>query len=768
CAVIKVDGGGSQKPLYEFNALTCPSAQFKLGSPESAIQRSDYNAIVLRDQQKGDYLDITFEAERDVEGYMVAEVVGSPRCGLLRMELDGVVLAQEINGYAPRHGRAVIAVNLGRQKLRAGSHVLRLVSLGPSPESDGHRISFRGFKMFGQFGSTDYVLGLSSKLAVEKGGMGTVIGSTESGDTLSAVWTGPLAKGQQARFFALVAPKAGSVDAAAGNCLPLAPNAVALALADGHALAAAGEYEDIRADFAVKGTDHLVAYSATRCGEFIASDNPVDMDWTFSAGALALNCPRKSTVTLALAGTQVRVNGHEVTGSTLALEAGKHVVTGAAPRASLLAQNRTRLASVFGEATAARVRAPVVEDKAPPITAPALKPVWQAQTGDFPFALHAFQTGGKPFVAVSADKQVLVLDGAGALVRKLQADDVVRAIHYWPEAAALAVGCRDFRVIAFDPATGDRRWVFESTDINPEFKKAGVSGWYDRSPTDNKGIHSLTSGLFLDGRSQLMVGTASTVEAVSDQGKLRASMNGGVGVVTDIALLDCGSEVRLFPARLFGNSQLQHTSSQTPDKSTRMFVGPFTPRQGASTHVANIGNGYLAVETADLDGDGRQELVGLFNGTLNGLHVWDTQGNVLADAAFGPGAASPRTTWAKRVQTPNMRGLAIADLDGDGKKELAVITARRFAIVLNHRCEKLWARPLPSDPTAVVALAAEAGHPGRLVVSCRDGAVYVLDAHGKFLAQGKVDGIPARMQPLSSTEVVIATAEGAAIAYRVR
>lgn len=242
--------------------------------------------------------------------------------------------------------------------------------------------------------------------------------------------------------------------------------------------------------------------------------------------------------------------------------------------------------------------------------------------------------------------------------------------------------------------------------MNPELKKAGFSGWFDRNPPDNKGIHALTSGVFLDGRSQLLVGTASTVEAVNEQGKLRASMNPGVGVVTDIALLDCGGEVRLFPARLFGNSQLQHTSSQSPDKSSRMFVGPFTPRQGASTHVANTGNGYFAVETADLD--------------------------------------------------------------GDGKKELAVITARRFAILLNHRCEKLWARPLPSDPTAVVTLAAEAGQPGRLVVSCRDGDMYVLDAAGKFLAQGKADGIPTKMERLSSTEVVISTAEGAALAYRVR
>jgi len=94
---------------------------------------------------------------------------------------------------------------------------------------------------------------------------------------------------------------------------------------------------------------------------------------------------------------------------------------------------------------------------------------------------------------------------------------------------------------------------------------------------------------------------------------------------------------------------------------------------------------------------------------------------------------------------PNMRGLAIADLDGDGRKEICVITARGFAIVLDHRCAKRWARPLPSDPTAVAALGAEGGQPGRLVVACRDGTAYVLDASGRFVARGQLHGLPARL-----------------------
>jgi hypothetical protein len=159
--------------------------------------------------------------------------------------------------------------------------------------------------------------------------------------------------------------------------------------------------------------------------------------------------------------------------------------------------------SAFGMAQAGRRQSPVVGQQTVAVSAPEIKPAWQAQLGDFPFDMQAFSSANETRLAVGAGKNVLSFDTAGALVRKLEADDLVRTVHYWPEAGVLAAGCRDFRVIGFDAASGRRRWEFQSTDINPDFKKAGYSGWFDRSPPDNAGIHCLTSGVFLDGRSQL-------------------------------------------------------------------------------------------------------------------------------------------------------------------------------------------------------------------------------------------------------------------------
>ena len=472
-------------------------------------------------------MEIAFEAERDVEGYVVVEAVGNPNGGLFKLEMDGVVWAEEINCHAPRYGRGAMNVDVGRKKLSAGRHVMRLESLGPASGSEGSRILLRGFKVLDRPASTDYVLGLSNKLPIRGGDLGRVIGSRETGAVLSAIWSGPVSEGQELRFFSLAAPKSPSADLQAGNCLAIAPNAAALELPDGYSIAAVGQYGGVNAEIGVIESGHLAAYAATRCGEFAASDSPVDMDWSFASGVLSLHCTRRTTLTLALADARVRVDDREPAaltptgdGYTLVLEAGRHAITGAAPRAALMEENRKWLAAAFREAAAARLQAPVVEEKIVMAPGAALRPTWQAQLGEFPRGLHVFRSGGQSRVAIPAGRTVHVFDAAGAIVCKLEADDLVEASTTgpkptcWPRAAVISASSLSTSPRAAGVGS------FESTEINPVFKKSGYTGWFDRNPAHNKGIHALNSGVFLDGRSQLLVGTACTVEALDENGRL--------------------------------------------------------------------------------------------------------------------------------------------------------------------------------------------------------------------------------------------------------
>jgi len=769
---IKVVQSAGHDALFAFKALELPGDRLKSNLPPDNILRSTYDAVTLKNDDKGAYLEISFDVPKEVEGEMAADFVNSRNRGLVRMTLDGEVILPRFNQYSPQSRKVAATVSLGRRRLGAGRHVIRLESLGPASDSIGCFISFRGLKVFGKLRTNEYVLGISDKLKTAVRDVGTTIGSAASDKMISAVWTGALKEGEEKLFFSLITPKAAA--GKAGNCVRLAPNAAALALGDGPAVAVSGEYGGTKADIAVLGSGHLVACGATRCGGFFSSSEPIDVDWDFATGDLAIKCARKSAATFALENARVDFRGRgavtlERAGEDfkLLLEKGAYTLKNAKPRASLVATNRRQCLDAFAKASAERDRAPVVELNAVEVSAPELQIEWRAQVGGFPYDVEVFQSGGQTIVAVAEDTNIFLFDSKGKLIRKLTADSPAKVIHYWPEAKLLAGGCLDFKVIAFDIASGRRRWVFESKDINPHLKKSGFGGWFDRNPLENKGIHALASGVFLNGKSQLLVGTASTVEALDENGKLLQSMMAGPGVVTDMTLLNCGGEVKLLPARLFGRFMLYQLSSRDPQKFKCLSVGEFAPRRGASTYAAEYGNGYARIIAEDLDGDGKQEVVGLFNGALNGIHVWDNKGTIIGDAAFGDGRASPRPSYKKRLPELNMRGLGIADLDGDGKKELCVITSRGFLIALDWKCNKLWTKRMPSEPISLEVFDAGKDGKGIIVVGCRKGGAYSLDAKGVFTGRTNIGGIPLQIVRLARSEVVSATSKGDVVACRV-
>ena len=160
----------------------------------------------------------------------------------------------------------------------------------------------------------------------------------------------------------------------------------------------------------------------------------------------------------------------------------------------------------------------------------------------------------------------------------------------------------------------------------------------------------------------------------------------------------------------------------------------------------------------DLDGDGVREVVSEINGTWNRVTVWKEDGTALYDASFGPGAAIP---------TKNMRDLEVADLDGDGKKEILAATSSGLVVALDHQCRKVWSRRLPSPPAVMIAV----GQAPRIIVGCDDGSVVVLDAKGTPVQSGRVSGTPVKsglLQTPAGPAVVLATAKGSVTAFPVQ
>ena len=134
------------------------------------------------------------------------------------------------------------------------------------------------------------------------------------------------------------------------------------------------------------------------------------------------------------------------------------------------------------------------------------------------------------------------------------------------------------------------------------------------------------------------------------------------------------------------------------------------------------------------------------------LTVWNEDGGALYNAQFGPGDPIP---------TRNLRDLDVMDLNGDGKQEIIAATSAGLLVVLDSHLQKLWSVRLPVAATVLKAVKVK-GAPA-IVVGLHNGDVLQLDAQGKTILRGHVDGTPNEIMGLTAegkSQVVITTSKG--------
>ena len=166
----------------------------------------------------------------------------------------------------------------------------------------------------------------------------------------------------------------------------------------------------------------------------------------------------------------------------------------------------------------------------------------------------------------------------------------------------------------------------------------------------------------------------------------------------------------------------------------------------------------------DLDGDGKKEVISEINGTWNRVTVWSESGKPLFDASFGPG---------ERIPAKNMRDLEVADLDGDGKKEILAATSAGLFVALDHECRKLWARRLASPPVLMKCITIQRVRPSLLFWSrAKMAVVWTLDAGGQPMREGQLDGLPTcvavAVDPSGGQRILFGTNRGEIKAFSMR
>ncbi|MBU0611641.1 MAG: hypothetical protein KKI08_27430, partial [Armatimonadetes bacterium] len=354
-------------------------------------------------------------------------------------------------------------------------------------------------------------------------------------------------------------------------------------------------------------------------------------------------------------------------------------------------------------------------------------------------------TAQGPLMALATDKVIHVLTPAGQPVRRMETDGNIRNLHWWDKPKLLLAGCVDEKLIAFDEQ-GQRKWTFVS-EMHPAVLEAAKQYWFKGA---HPGIYGIGSGEFLDGKEQCFLGSACTLEILDDQGQLVKRM---------AAFWGAGSHFWLNPRE---DGSIDLLFAKEPTESHAVYVlnnkkmnlhYSFHGVPGGHTYVggwANMSRDHLFI--ADLDGDEKKEAISEINGIWNRITVWNEDGGALYNAQFGPGNPIP---------TRNMRDLEVMDLNGDGKQEVIAATSAGLLVVLDSHLQKVWSVRLPVAATVLKAVTVK-GAPA-IIVGLQNGDVLQLDAQGKTILRGHVDGTPNEIMGLTADgkpQVVITTSKG--------
>ena len=727
---------------FEVRAVLAPCTT-NMKSSDATVKLHGYDTMLMRSTEPGQWLELPFTLKKAAAGEVLVDFLKYGDRGVVRLYLDGRPVGSEsYDLYA--NGVVKQRVALGRLDLAAGEHRLRVETVAVKPPRKKSYVPLMGLSIKSDAFTADdaqrentYDLCLCDPV------------QTTSRRAITTMdWNGRGRKGEQQVFFTALALNP-SDPAKRAACSRLAPNAAALALPE-PALAVAGTHEGIDCEFALLAGSHLFGKALKEAGiegTLVRSNVPVDIDWDFVSG-------RVEIVTREAAKVELFAKPGDPTVLTLA--PGRHELENVVPSDAIVKSTGARLAELVRSAQEARVKATVAISSKPEIDAPALQTGFCADIGGPAVDLITIPERGGPIVCAVEEKTVHMLAPDGKLVRTLTADGKIRMLRWWAEHELLLAGCADEQVIAFD-RDGKRKWVFTS-EMDPAVFRAAKTYWFKSAP-GHEGIHGVHTGVFLDGKSQAFVGSACTLEILDENGKLIKRMPQFWGKVSHFRIVDGPDDsLNLLAAKKYaGHGAVRIISNRnvTPGDQGFLSVPPgHTYMRGWS----NMSRQHILYE--DVNGDGGKEVITDMNGAWNRVTVYTAAGKPLHDVSFGPG---------ERIPNKNMRDLDIADLDGNGKKEIVSATSSGLVVALDCQCRKVWAKRLPSPATVMKIMRLDGKSPW-IVVGSEDGTVLVLDAKGDFIRRDRVNGAPTCIAALDESGdtqgVLLATQKGEVRLFR--
>ena len=485
-------------------------------------------------------------------------------------------------------------------------------------------------------------------------------------------------------------------------------------------------------------------------GVLVEATAPLSLVWDLMTGVATVECAQEATLALCVDDpTRLLLDGAPAMASSeggtvvLRLPRGTHSLTGAIPDASVSTSISAALEAADGLAGPARGR------RASSAGAGEWPALWEAQLEGRVQLVEA-AAGASPTAWAAAESgAVYTIDSNGAIRHQVTlpvAPNALFVVDPSVGSVAALVGGDDDRLRALSD-TGEILW--ESVSVVSDFFRTGdyyYAPWFTH-PDKKVGIFSLlvadVTGL---GAPEVVLGRPSTLEYWSLAGDLLSRVPIEWGDCTDLALLRSSEGPRVLVGKFYtGHDAL---SVLGPNRAVVTNGGYMGLPEGSTTMNAWMQRGIVSVHTADINGDGAQEVVVGRAGGWNEVRAYNTDGSeCLWHRSFGPDRARSRF----------VRSVAVSEAEGDRSPAVAVGLANGWACCFAGDGTPLWSLKFDSPITKVCAAldhTAVAQENGALVLVDPDGQVVRLRDLGSLLScLGTTEGYwPGEPLVLAGTE----------------
>ena len=364
------------------------------------------------------------------------------------------------------------------------------------------------------------------------------------------------------------------------------------------------------------------------------------------------------------------------------------------------------------------------------------KPLWERR---FPGKISALAAAGPSEGAAcwavsqgGNSASLLRLSALGEVIGKTELSGELLSL--WPAASrsqarsfAVLAGLKDDSLAAF-AADGAELWRVKSS-LHPQFMigERYDAPWFTdpRPPYSMSGVHSLLVGdLWGAGPEEIAVGRPCTVEFRALDGSFRGRVPTQWGTNSSLALLPgAGGATLLAGKNHTGIPALSGIDSRYRNVGDSLFRG-VSP--GFTDMHAWQQRGVAALRSADIDGDGKNEIVYTLSGHWNELRVYDASQKPLWMKSFGPAKAGGGL----------MTALTLVGMSHDGRMAVIVGTKSGWVSAFDPAGKLLWQRYFPSEITSM----AGSGVHGKVVLGLKDGGVALLDLSGTPLKTASLRG----------------------------